>query len=70
MYERLMLMKELLAGNGTLWLHCDQGKGHYLRCMMDEVFGSDNLVNQVVWKRSDAHSDIGQGPSTSGRCMT
>jgi adenine-specific DNA-methyltransferase len=61
MYERLLLLKELLAHEGSIWLHCDPARGHYLKCVMDEVFGSDRFINQVVWKRSDAHSDVGQG---------
>jgi adenine-specific DNA-methyltransferase len=66
MYERLILLKELLGEDGTLWLHCDSERGHYLKCMLDEVFGSDNFVNQVVWKRSDAHNDAGQGAKHLG----
>jgi len=61
MYERLILLKELLAEDGLIWLHCDPARGHYLKCVMDEVFGPDRFVNQIVWKRSDAHSDVGQG---------
>lgn len=66
MYERLILLKELLTPDGTIWLHCDPSRGHYLKCIMDEVFGSEHFVNQVVWKRSDAHSDIGQGAKHFG----
>lgn len=61
MYERLLILKELLADAGTIWLHCDPGRGHYLKCLLDEVMGPENFINQVVWKRSDAHSDVGQG---------
>ena len=61
MYERLLLLKELLSNDGVFWLHCDTSRGHYLKCILDEVFGSDYFVNQVIWKRSDAHSDVGQG---------
>src|SRR6266498_1974167 len=61
MYERLLLLKELLSNNGVFWLHCDTSRGHYLKCILDEVFGIEYFVNQVIWKRSDAHSDVGQG---------
>jgi len=40
MYERLLLIKELLASNGSIYLHVDWHNGHFLRCIMDEVFGS------------------------------
>ena len=50
MYERLMLLKELLAENGSIYLHCDWHKNHHLRCLMDEVFGSDNFMNDIVWR--------------------
>jgi DNA modification methylase len=66
MYERLLLLKELLADYGNFWLHCDSQRGHYLKCILDEVFGSEHFINQVVWKRSDAHSDIGQGAKHLG----
>jgi hypothetical protein len=66
MYERLLLLKELLSDDGSIWLHCDSRRGHYLKCIMDEVFGSEHFINQVVWKRSDAHSDIGQGAKHLG----
>lgn len=49
MYERLILMRELLSDKGTIYLHCDWHKVHYLRCIMDEVFGSKNFMNNVVW---------------------
>jgi DNA methylase len=66
MYERLMQIKELLSMDGTFWLHCDPTRGHYLKCICDEVFGSEGMVNQIVWKRSDAHSDVGQGAKHLG----
>ena len=52
MYERLMLLKELLAEDGSIYLHCDWHKSHHLRCLMDEVFGAENCLNELVWKRT------------------
>lgn len=49
MYERLILMRELLSDKGTIYLHCDWHKVHYLRCIMDEVFGNNNFMNNVIW---------------------
>jgi DNA modification methylase len=66
MFERLSLLKELMAETGSIWLHCDPAQGHYLKCIMDEVFGSGQFINEVVWKRSDAHSDAGQGAKHFG----
>lgn len=49
-YERLMLIKELLTPDGSIFLHCDWHKMHYLRCILDEVFGADGFVDEIVWK--------------------
>lgn len=49
MYERLILMRELLKDNGVLCLHCDWHKSHYLRGMLDEVFGPGAFKNEIVW---------------------
>lgn len=57
MYERLLLLKELLADNGSFYLHCDWHKSHHLRCLVDEIFGSENCQNEIVWQRTSARSD-------------
>ena len=49
MYERLILMRELLSETGTIYLHCDAHQGHLLRCIMDDVFGSNNFRNEIIW---------------------
>ena len=49
MYERLILMRELLSQKGSLYLHCDYRKTHHLRLLLDEVFGEDNFVNEIIW---------------------
>lgn len=49
MYERLVLMRELLSDKGSIYLHCDWHKNSHLRLVMDEVFGEDNIVNEIVW---------------------
>jgi len=56
-YERLVLMRDLLAENGSIYVHCDWRVNSYMRLAMDEVFGVDNFTNEIVWKRSEAHSD-------------
>ena len=49
MYERLLLMRDLLANNGSIYLHCDPTMSHYLKLLMDEVFDADNFRNEIVW---------------------
>lgn len=48
MYERLMLLRELLAEDGSIYLHCDWHKNHHLRCLMEEVFSAENFRSQIV----------------------
>lgn len=49
MYERLILMRELLSDTGSIYLHCDYHKVHHLRCIMDEIFGANNFKNEIIW---------------------
>lgn len=49
MYERLVLLRELLSDTGAIYVHCNVAKGHYLKCMMDEIFGPENFRNEIVW---------------------
>lgn len=49
MYERLILMRELLADDGVIFVHCDWHKNHFLRCILDEIFGSDSFQNEIIW---------------------
>lgn len=51
MYERLSIMKELLSDQGSIYVHCDWRVNYYLRCVMEDVFGSSNFVNEIIWKR-------------------
>lgn len=49
MYERLVIMRELLSEKGSIFVHCDPHKNHHLRCLLDEVFGEENFVNEIIW---------------------
>ena len=49
MYERLVIMRELLSDTGCIYLHCDWHKVHQLRSIMDEVFGPDKFINEIIW---------------------
>lgn len=56
MFERLVLIKELMSSTGSLYVHCDYHKSHYLRLVLEEIFGSENLVNEIIWRRKQATS--------------
>ena len=49
MYERLILMRDLLAENGSIYVHLDWHVGHYVKVMMDEIFGYENFINEIIW---------------------
>lgn len=49
MFERLVLIRELLSPEGSIYLHCDWHKSHHLRCMLDEVFGQSSFRNEISW---------------------
>jgi len=49
-YERLSLMRELLSERGSLYVHLDWHVGHYVKVILDEIFGKENLVNEVIWQ--------------------
>lgn len=57
MYERFLLLKELLAEDGSIFVHCDSRKSHYLKVVADEVFGYKNFRNEISWKRTSSHND-------------
>jgi DNA modification methylase len=56
-YERLILMRDLLADDGSIYVHCDWRVSAYVRLAMDEVFGSGSFVNEIIWRRAFAHND-------------
>ncbi|MFN2543893.1 MAG: site-specific DNA-methyltransferase, partial [Actinomycetota bacterium] len=57
MYERLLLLKELLHPAGTIYLHLDANRSSPLRLVLDEVFGPEHFRNELIWQRTTAHSD-------------
>ncbi len=57
MRDRLLQVRDLMAPTGSIYVHCDASESHYLKALMDEVFGRANFRNEVVWKRTTAHSD-------------
>ncbi|MGE3276593.1 MAG: site-specific DNA-methyltransferase [Vicinamibacterales bacterium] len=60
MYERLLLLRELLAPAGSIYVHVDARRSHLLRALMDEVFGETGFRNQISWKRTSAHAGARQ----------
>lgn len=49
MYPRLLLMRELLADNGSIYVHIDWHVGHYIKILLDDIFGKENFVNEIIW---------------------
>lgn len=52
MYPRLELLRELLSEDGSIWVSIDDNEGHYLKVVMDEIFGRKNFLSTFVWKKS------------------
>ncbi len=50
LYPRLALMKELLSDKGSIYVHIDWHVGHYVKILLDDIFGKNNLVNEIIWK--------------------
>ena len=57
MYPRLVLMRELLSDKGSIYVHLDWHVGHYVKLLMDEIFGKDKFVNEIVWQRTGAQNN-------------
>jgi Adenine specific DNA methylase Mod len=57
MSERLMELHRVLKPTGSLYLHCDTTASHYLKLVLDAIFGAENFRNEIIWKRVTAHSD-------------
>jgi DNA modification methylase len=66
-YERLALMRDLLAEDGSIYVHMGWQAAHHVRAALDELFGRNNSLNQIIWKRQTAHSDSTQGAKHFGR---
>jgi len=60
MTARLIEMHRVLKQTGSLYLHCDPTASHYLKLVLDQIFGPANFRNEIVWKRTSAHSDPGR----------
>ncbi|MEX2430362.1 MAG: site-specific DNA-methyltransferase, partial [Dehalococcoidia bacterium] len=67
MAQRMVELHRVLKPTGSIYLHCDPTASHYLKMLMDAVFGAVNFRNEIVWRRYGAHNDAGQGSTRFGR---
>lgn len=67
MHENLLAIRSIMSENASIYVHLDWHIGHYVKILMDEIFGEDNFVNQITWQRNFAHGDTGQGAKHFGR---
>jgi adenine specific DNA methylase Mod len=67
MAARLVELHRVLRPTGSLYLHCDSTASHYLKVILDTIFGPGNFQNEIIWKRTSAHSDTKQGSKQAGR---
>jgi hypothetical protein len=67
MAPRLVELRRVLKQTGSLYLHCDPTASHYLKLLLDAVFGPERFRNEIIWRRYGAHNDVGQGSHHLGR---
>ena len=67
MAQRMVELHRVLKPTGSIYLHCDPTASHYLKLLLDAVFGLANFRNEIVWRRTSAHSDVEQGARHMGR---
>src|SRR5450755_1041730 len=67
MRPRCVQLARVLKKTGSFYYHCDWHASHYVKVMLDQIFGENNFQNEIVWKRADAHSDAKQGAKHYGR---
>ncbi len=66
-FETTAFLRDLLSEDGSIYVHLDHNVGHYAKAVLDEIFGSDQFVNEIVWKRQTAKGDTAQGARHMGR---
>ena len=55
MVERLLQMRPILKPTGSIYLHCDPTASHYIKVMMDAIFGHENFRSEITWRRTSSH---------------
>jgi len=67
MRPRCEQLARVLKGTGSFYYHCDWHASHYVKVMLDQLFGEENFVNEIIWKRQSSHNDAKQGSKHMGR---
>lgn len=67
MRPRCVELSRVLKKTGSFYYHCDWHASHYVKVMLDQLFGEDNFINEIVWKRQSSHNDAKQGSKHLGR---
>ena len=67
MRPRCVELARVLKKTGSFYYHCDWHASHYVKVMLDQIFGENNFLNEIIWKRQSAHSDAKQGSKHLGR---
>lgn len=67
MYENLLAIRSVMSEKGSIYVHLDWHIGHYVKIILDEIFGEENYRNEIIWQRANAHSDSKQGAIHFGR---
>ena len=67
MRPRCVELARVLKKTGSFYYHCDWHASHYVKVMLDQIFGENNFVNEIVWKRQASHNDAKQGAKHLGR---
>src|SRR6267143_2135625 len=67
MRPRCVELHRVLKKTGSFYYHCDWHASHYVKVMLDQIFGENQFVNEVVWKRQTSHNDAKQGSRHFGR---
>ena len=67
MAQRLAELHRVLKPTGSIYLHCDPTTSHFIKLLLDGIFGPGNFLNEFVWKRTSAHNDTEQGMRRAGR---
>ena len=67
MESLLVQCRRVIKESGSMYLHCDQHASHYVKVLLDKIFGYENFRNEIIWKRQNAHNDWSQGARHFGR---
>lgn len=67
MRPRCAELARVLKETGSFYYHCDWHASHYVKVMLDQIFGENNFINEIIWKRQSSHSDAKQGSKHLGR---